>query len=61
MGNINDCLMKSGFKDELEKLPNGIETILYKDLSNDGIEISGGEAQKIALAKALYKDSSFII
>ena len=45
----------------LTSLPNGLETPLYKDFDDDGIEISGGEAQKIALARALYKDSPFII
>ena len=35
--------------------------MLYKDLSDDGVEISGGEAQKIAIARALYKDAPFII
>lgn len=34
---------------------------LYKNFVPDGIEISGGEAQKIAIARALYKDSPFII
>jgi len=45
----------------LTSLPNGLETPLYKDFDDDGIEISGGEAQKIALARALYKDAPFII
>ena len=35
--------------------------MLYKDLSEDGVEPSGGEAQKIAIARALYKDAPFII
>jgi len=38
-----------------------LETPLYKDFEEDGVEISGGEAQKIALARALYKDAPFIV
>ena len=36
-------------------------TMLYKDFAEDGVEVSGGEAQKIAIARALYKDAPFII
>ena len=42
-------------------MPNGLNTYLYKDFCKQGIEISGGEAQKIALARALYKDAPFIV
>ena len=56
-----DCLVKAGFGERLEEMEAGLETYLYKDRSDDGINISGGEAQKIALARALYKDSPFII
>lgn len=42
-------------------LEKGLEAALYKDFDDNGIEISGGEAQKIALARALYKDAPFII
>ncbi len=56
-----DCLVKAGFGERLAEMEAGLETYLYKDRSDDGINISGGEAQKIALARALYKDSPFII
>lgn len=55
------CLEKVGFGDKLEELPEGLETYLYKNFDKNGIEISGGEAQKIALARALYKNAPFII
>ena len=42
-------------------MPDGVHTYLYKGYDQSGIEISGGEAQKIALARALYKDSPFIL
>ena len=55
------CLKDAGFEDRLETMPNGLDTYLYKDLDKDGVEVSGGEAQKIAIARALYKDAPFII
>ena len=54
-------LYQSGFGERLATMPEGIKTTLYKDFDENGIEVSGGEAQKIALARALYKDSPFII
>lgn len=55
------CLKEAGFGSRLEEMPEGIETCLFKDFEEDGVEISGGEAQKIALARALYKDAPFIV
>ena len=58
---VKQCLIDAGFGDRLETLPDGLNTYLYKDFGEDGINISGGEAQKIAIARALYKDAPFII
>lgn len=55
------CLGKAGFGDRLAEMPDGLGTYLYKDFGRKGINISGGEAQKIAIARALYKDAPFII
>ena len=55
------CLKDAGFGDRLSAIPNGLDTWLYKDLTEDGVDISGGEAQKIAIARALYKDAPFLI
>ena len=58
---VTACLIEAGFGDRLHKMSEGLETCLYKDFDEKGIEISGGEAQRIALARALYKDAPFII
>ena len=55
------ALIDAGFGDRLEALPDGLDTQLYKDFGKNGVEVSGGEAQKIAIARALYKDAPFII
>lgn len=55
------CLRDAGFEICSGKLPHGLSTTLYKDFDEQGVNISGGEAQKIALARALYKDAPFII
>lgn len=60
-GRVMDSLKKAGFAERLSELPDGIETYLYKDYDKNGVNISGGEAQKIAIARALYKDAPFII
>ncbi len=55
------CLAKAGFSGRFDHMPEGLDTCLYKDFEKNGVEISGGEAQKIALARALYKNAPFII
>ena len=55
------ALIDAGFGDRLATMDKGLDTMLYKELSEDGVDVSGGEAQKIAIARALYKDAPFII
>lgn len=47
---VMDCLSKADFGDRLKTLPDGLDTPLYKELDKNGVEVSGGEAQKIAIA-----------
>ena len=54
-------LKEVGLEDLLEKLPNGLETHLGTDFDNSGVSVSGGQAQKIAMARALYKDAPIMI
>ena len=58
---VISCLEKAGFGERLKNLEKGVHTYLYRNFDEDGIEISGGEVQKAALARALYKDAPFII
>lgn len=55
------ALIDAGFGDRLASMGKGLDTMIYKNLSEDGVDVSGGEAQKIAIARALYKDAPFII
>ena len=55
------ALEDAGFDKRLSEMKDGLDTMLYKELSADGVEISGGEAQKIAIARSLYKNAPFII
>jgi ATP-binding cassette subfamily B protein len=56
-----ECLERAGFDGRLSDMPKGLDTVLYQHFDREGVEISGGEAQKVALARALYKDAPFII
>jgi ATP-binding cassette subfamily B protein len=56
-----NALEKAGFSPRFENMENGLETILYKDFDDDGIELSGGEAQKIAAARAFYRGSPILL
>ena len=56
-----ECIRKAALEDRYRRMPEGLKTFLYRDLSENGVEISGGEAQKIALARALYRDSPVIV
>lgn len=57
---VIECLDKAGFGERLAKMPDGIRTNIYQYEEN-GVEISGGEAQKLAIARALYKNAPFVI
>lgn len=55
------CLEDAGFGERLAKMEKVLDTPLYQYDDENGVEISGGEAQKIAIARSLYKDAPFVI
>ena len=54
-------VMKAGMEEKIKSLDKGIDTELLKVIYEDGVDLSGGEKQKLALARALYKDAPVIV
>lgn len=55
------CIRQAGLGAKIDALPDGIHTKLNKKVNQNGTELSGGEAQKLMLARALYKDAPLLI
>lgn len=55
------ALEYSGFKERLDKLSNGLATELTTEFEQEGIDLSGGESQKLAIARAFFKDAHMVI
>lgn len=58
---VLECIVKAGLKEKIESLPSGIKSNLLKVMEEDGVDLSGGEKQKLALARALYKGAPVIV
>ena len=58
---VESALRKAGFGEKLNSLPKGVATHVYRNFNGEGFEPSGGEGQKIALARALFKDAPIAI
>lgn len=58
---VADCLEKAGLTEKVEKLPEGGDTHIGRKVWLDGVELSGGEMQRLLLARALYKDAPIIV
>lgn len=54
-------LKKLKLNNKIKKLPNRLDNYIYRDFNDEGFTPSGGEAQKIAIARAIYKDAMFLI
>ena len=55
------CLQRAGLWERIERLPKGVKTPYSKELYEDGESFSGGEAQRLMLARALYKDAPVMV
>ena len=58
---LEKCVELAGLADKVNSLENGIYTPLVKEINPGGTELSGGEAQKLLLARAIYKDAPMLI
>ncbi len=58
---LETCLQQSGFAEKINNLPQGKDTLLVKNVNEDAYELSGGEMQKLLLARALYKEAPILI
>lgn len=58
---LTEVIEKSGLKEKTDSLEKGISTNMLKVLDEEGIELSGGENQKLAMARALYKNGKIIV
>lgn len=56
-----NALELAGIRPRVEALPKKLETSIYRDFEEDGVEFSGGEEQKLAIARALYKNAPILI
>lgn len=56
-----NCLNSSGLKEKFKSLKDGLKTQMTKVIYEEGIDFSGGEKQKLSLAKALYKDAPIVL
>lgn len=61
MERVVDCVDKAGLRKKIESLKDGYETYLNREVFEDAILLSGGETQRLMLARALYKNAPFIV
>lgn len=61
IGKVEWALRHSGFADRVKTLEHGLETELTSEFAKDGVNLSGGESQKLAISRVFYKDAGLII
>ncbi len=61
LSRAEECMRKAGLGEKIDALPDGILSKLNKKVNKNGTELSGGEAQKLMLARALYKDAPMLV
>ncbi len=60
-GRVADCLEKAGLTQAVEALPRGMDTPVTRNVFEDGVELSGGQMQRLMLARALYRDAPVVV
>ncbi len=58
---LENAIRVAGLEKKVLELPNGTKTAIYKDFDENGVVLSGGEAQKVALGRAYYRDAGIFI
>lgn len=58
---VDAMFEKVGLFDKINSLPKGRDTMMFREFDRDGVQLSGGEQQKLAIARALYKDAPVVI
>jgi len=58
---LSECIRKADLEDTIQKLSAGINTYVGRHIYDEGIELSGGQTQRLLLARALYKDAPIIV
>lgn len=61
LAKVEECVRRAGLAEKILSLPDGIHAKLDKQVNENGIELSGGELQKLMLARALYKDAPVLV
>ncbi len=58
---VLNCIELAGLSEKIGSLPDGIHTLLGKNINDDAVELSGGQLQRLLLARAIYKDVPILI
>lgn len=58
---VEECLEQAGLRERVESLPHGMDTYLRKEMFKEGVNLSGGETQKLLLARAIYKEAPILV
>lgn len=61
MQRVRECVREAGLEEKVESLPNKYETHIGRLLYEDGVELSGGQTQRLMLARALYKNAPVLL